>query len=154
MNESVWRRLSSWGLHLPEGHFGTGKSACATRFSRARLVLRCFGLLLFVGPAHAGSHLLGIKVSVTNPSGEERRSEPVVIPISALRKIAPDLRAGSLIVSISHSSDLQQDAVALQATEIPSQVDDLDDDGKADELVFQLDLKPHETCVVTITYGQ
>jgi len=103
--------------------------------------------------AHASPHLLGIKISVTNPSAEERRGEPVVIPISALRKIAPDLRAGSLIVTVTHTSDLQQDAAALQATEIPSQVDDLDDDGKADELAFQLNLQSHETCIVTISYG-
>src|SRR5215831_2167992 len=78
----------------------------------------------------------------------------IAITIPELRKIAPDLRAGSLIVTVTHTADLQQDAAALQATEIPSQVDDLDNDGKADELAFQLDLKPHETCVVTITYGQ
>src|SRR5258708_3471570 len=104
--------------------------------------------------AQAKSHLLGIKIAVTNPSGDERRGEPVVIPIAELRKIAPDLRAGSLIVTVTHASDLQQDAATLQATEIPSQVDDLDDDGKADELAFQLDLQPHETCIVTITYGE
>ena len=104
--------------------------------------------------AQAKSHLLGIKIAVTNPSGDERRGEPIVIPIAELRKIAPDLRAGSLIVTVTHASDLQQDAATLQATEVPSQVDDLDDDGKADELAFQLDLQPHETCIVTITYGE
>jgi len=41
----------------------------------------------------------------------------------------------------------------LEATELPSQVDDFDDDGKADELAFQIDLKPHETRIVTITFG-
>jgi len=115
-------------------------------------ILSC-GLLLTTA-AQAASHLKGIKVAVTNPSAEERWAEPIVISIPELRKIAPDLRAGSLIVTVTHTADLQQDAAALQATEIPSQVDDLDNDEKADELAFQLDLKPHETCVVTITYGQ
>ena len=110
--------------------------------------------LLFSATAHGGPRLLGIKIAVTNPSGEERRAEPIVIPISELRKVAPDLRAGSLIVTVTRTNDLQQDAAALQAAEIPSQVDDLDDDGKADELAFQLDLKPHETCIVTISYGE
>src|SRR5216684_3299739 len=110
--------------------------------------------LLFSATARGGPRLLGIKIAVTNPSGEERRAEPIVIPISELRKVAPDLRAGSLIVTVTRTNDLQQDAAALQAAEIPSQVDDLDDDGKADELAFQLDLKPHETCIVTITYGE
>ena len=110
--------------------------------------------LLFTGAAQAESHLRNIKVAVTNPSGQERNAEPVVIPIADLRKIAPDLRAGALIVTVTHTPDVQQDETTLQATEIPSQVDDLDDDGKADELAFQLDLKPHETCIVTITYGE
>ena len=110
--------------------------------------------LLLCAAAHASPYLLGIKVSVSNPSAEERRAEPVVIPISALRKIAPDLRAGSLIVTVTHTRDLEQDAAAIQATEIPSQVDDLDNDGKAGELAFQLDLQPHETCIVTISYGE
>jgi unsaturated chondroitin disaccharide hydrolase len=114
--------------------------------------LLCLALLLSV-PAHAGPHLQGIKVAVTNPSAEERLAEPVVIPFAALRKIAPDLQAGALVVTVTRTSDLQQDATALEATEIPSQVDDLDDDGHADELAFQLNLKPHETCIVTISYG-
>src|SRR5260370_3289027 len=115
--------------------------------------LLCFGLLLG-STARASSHLLGIKVSVTNASAEERRAEPVVIPISALRKIAPDLRAGSLIVTVTRTQDLQQDAAAIQAMEVTSQVDDLDNDGKADELAVQLDLQPHDTRIVTITYGE
>src|SRR5260370_42703066 len=106
--------------------------------------------LLFSATANAGPRLLGIKIAVTNPSGEERRAEPIVIPISDLRKVAPDLRAGSLIVTVTRTADLQQDAATLQAIEIPSQVDDLDDDGKADELAFQLVLKPHKTSFVTI----
>jgi len=120
---------------------------------RAILTVLLFGLL-FSTAAEAASHVKGIKVAVTNPSGEERRAEPIVISIPELRKIAPDLRAGALIVTVTHTADLQQDAVAIQATEIPSQVDDLDNDGKADELAFQLDLKPHETCIVTISYGE
>src|SRR5215510_12800912 len=116
----------------------------------------CCALLFFLSSitSSATPHLFGIKIAITNPSAEERRGEPVVIPISTLRKIAPDLRAGSLIVSVTRTSDLQQDAAALQATEIPSQVDDLDDDGHADELAFQLNLQPHETCIVTISYGE
>src|SRR5215831_14600555 len=113
-----------------------------------------FCCLLFTTAAQAASHLKGIKVAITNPSAEERRAEPIVISIPELRKVAPDLRAGALIVTVTRTSDLQQDAAAIQASEIPSQVDDLDNDGKADELAFQLDLKPHETCIVTITYGE
>jgi unsaturated chondroitin disaccharide hydrolase len=110
--------------------------------------------LLINSKAHADSHLKGIKVAVTNPSAVDRRAEPIVIPISELRKIAPDLRAGTLIVTVTRTASLEQDAATIQASEIPSQVDDLDNDGQADELAFQLDLKANETCVVTITYGE
>ncbi len=117
-------------------------------------LLTAFLLSLFIcDAAHSTSHLRGIKVAVTNPSDQERWAEPVVVSIPELRKIAPDLRAGSIIVTVTHTADLQQDAAAIEAAEVPSQVDDLDNDGKADELAFQLDLKPHETCIVTITYG-
>src|SRR5215471_1731383 len=110
--------------------------------------------LLATGTVYAAPHLLGIKLSVTNPSAEERRAEPVVIPIAQLRNIAPNLRAGALIVTVTHTQNLEEDAAALQAMEIPSQADDLDDDGHADELAFQLNLQPHETCIVTISYGE
>ena len=116
--------------------------------------LRLTGLCLLLALPAAGSPgLLGIKVAVTNPSDFERRHEPVVIPIAELRKIAPNLRAGSLMVTATQAADPQQDAAAIEATELPSQVDDLDDDGKADELAFQIDLQPHETRMVTITFG-
>ena len=41
----------------------------------------------------------------------------------------------------------------LRASELPSQIDDLDGDHKPDELAFQIDLKPHQTRIVTITWG-
>src|SRR5215475_13178606 len=107
-------RLAGWrysclcqGLVLEET--STGRSAGATRFWGALAINRTKAaecslkivVVLWLGlilgfPAHAGPHLRGIKISVTNPSAEERRAEPIVIPISALRKIAPDLHAGSL----------------------------------------------------------
>src|SRR5258708_12419681 len=112
------------------------------------------GALLFPTTARAAPGLSGIKIAITNPSDRQRHAEPVVIPIAELRRIAPDLHAGSLIVTEPRTGDLQQDAGALQAAEIQSQIDALDDDGKADELAFQLDLRPHETCMVTVTYGK
>src|SRR6266404_4153245 len=116
--------------------------------------LKLAGLCLLLSvSAAANPALLGIKVSVTNPSDQERRREQVVIPIAELRKIAPNLRAGSLIVTATKSANLQQDAAILEAAELPSQVDDLDEDGKADELAFQIDLQPHETRIVTVTFG-
>ncbi|HEX7961708.1 MAG TPA: DUF4861 family protein, partial [Terriglobales bacterium] len=110
-------------------------------------------LLCIPTASSATEHLFGIKIAVTNPTAQERPAEDIVIPIPDLRKIAPDLRAGQLIVTVTDSRTEAEDAAKLQATEVPSQVDDLDDDGKADELAFQLDLKPHQTRVVTVTYG-
>src|SRR5215510_9902114 len=116
----------------------------------------CCALLFFLSSitSSATPHLFGIKIAITNPSAQKRPAEDIVIPIADLRKIAPALRAGQLIVTVTDSTTEDEDATKLQATEVPSQVDDLDDDGKADELAFQLDLKPHETCIVTITYGE
>src|SRR5262249_12510859 len=115
----------------------------------------CCALLFFLSSttSSATSHLLGIKIAVTNPTAQERPAEDIVVPIADLRKVAPDLRAGQLIVTVTDSSTEPEDASKLEATEVPSQVDDLDDDGKADELAFQLDLKPHQARIVTITYG-
>ena len=42
---------------------------------------------------------------------------------------------------------------SLQTAELPSQADDLDGDGKYDELVFQIDLAAGQTRIVTIAYG-
>ena len=115
----------------------------------------CCALLFFLSSttSSATPHLLGIKIAVTNPTAQERPAEDIVIPMADLRKVAPALRAGQLIVTVTDSTTEAEDATKLQATEVASQVDDLDDDGKADELAFQLDLKPHQTRIVTVTYG-
>src|SRR5204862_5103988 len=44
-------------------------------------------------------------------------------------------------------------ARTLQTIELPSQADDLDGDNQIDELAFQIDLKPNQTRIVTIAYG-
>jgi unsaturated chondroitin disaccharide hydrolase len=109
-------------------------------------------LLLLSGMAWARPHLKTIKIAVTN-SESNARTAYVVISFAALRKIAPDLNAGSLMVTATEAATPADDARTLQATEIPSQVDDLDGNGKADELAFELDLEALQTRIVTITYG-
>jgi unsaturated chondroitin disaccharide hydrolase len=117
-------------------------------------ILKMFlAALLVAGSALAEPHLLSVKLAVTNPTDQDRPAEPIVVSLAELRKIAPDLRAGTLIVTASDAATLAEDATALQTTELPSQVDDLDGDNKADELAFQIDLKPHQTRIVSITYG-
>ncbi|HTC94124.1 MAG TPA: DUF4861 family protein [Terriglobales bacterium] len=110
-------------------------------------------VLLLAGTALAEPHLSSIKIAITNPTDLDRPAEDVVVSLPELRKIAPDLKAGTLMVTASDAATASEDAAALQTTELPSQVDDLDGDNKADELAFQIDLKPHQTRIVTITYG-
>ena len=110
--------------------------------------------ILITSSAWAGPQIKNIKVAVSNPSSAARSAADIVIPISEIRKVAPDFKPGAVIVTLSDASTLEQDASVLQAEELPSQVDDLKGDGKADELAFQVDLAPHQTRIVTISYGE
>jgi unsaturated chondroitin disaccharide hydrolase len=98
-------------------------------------------------------HLKSIKVAITNPTEEDRPAENIVLSIAELKKIAPDFYAGSQIVTASDANTVTEDATVLHATELPSQIDDLDGDFVPDELAFQIDLKPHQTRIVTVTWG-
>jgi len=101
---------------------------------------RLWVFLLLVGPVSlAQGPLREIKVAISMPTGRMRMAD-VVVPFSMLRQAAPGINAGSLIVTAGR-------------LELPSQVDDLDGDGKADELVFQIGLLPGRTREVTIAYG-
>ena len=114
---------------------------------------------LWIFPALCATSALGapriknIKLAISNPGSLPRKAADIVISITQIRKVAPDFTPGALIVTASDASTLEQDASALQTEELPSQADDLDGDGKADELVFQVDLTPHQTRIVTISYG-
>jgi unsaturated chondroitin disaccharide hydrolase len=94
-----------------------------------------------------------IKIAVTNPTGVQRTAEDIVLSIAALRKIAPDFAPASAIITTSGAATLEEDSKTLETQELPSQVDDLDGDNKADELAFQIDLTPHQTRIVSICYG-
>jgi unsaturated chondroitin disaccharide hydrolase len=103
--------------------------------------------------AVAGAHIKGIKLAVENPTDAPRPGANVVVRIADLRKIAPDFTPSSVILTTSDAKTLEDDAAMLVTIELPSQVDDLDGDNKGDELAFQIDLKPHQTRVVTISFG-
>ncbi len=120
--------------------------------------MRRFSILLVaifavVGTALAKSHLKGIKIAITNPAGIDQPAAKVIIPIDELSKVAPGMNPGSLIVTATDAATVQEDADTLQAEELPAQVDDLNGDNKADELAFEIALKPHQTRIVTVTYG-
>jgi hypothetical protein len=109
--------------------------------------------ILLAGPACGAQQIKNIKVVVSNPSSTARSAADIVIPIAEIRRGAPDFKPGALIVTVSDASTLEEDAAVLQTEELPSQVDDLDGDGKADELAFQVDLAAHQSRIVTISYG-
>ncbi|HWP52543.1 MAG TPA: DUF4861 family protein [Pyrinomonadaceae bacterium] len=115
------------------------------------LILSC---LLIAGRAFAAPRVKVLKISVTNPSDELRIAENIVVSVAELRRIAPDFKAGDVIVTTSDAATFDEDARTLQTIELPSQADDLDGDNKLDELAFQIDLKPKQTRIVTIAYGE
>ena len=110
--------------------------------------------LLLARPVLGGQEIKNVKLAVTNPSAEARKAADIVIPIAEIKKVAPDFKPGAVIVTATDASTPEQDAAVPQTEELPSQVDDLNGDGKGDELAFQIDLAPHQTRVVTVSYGE
>lgn len=116
--------------------------------------LPLFVLLLACAPAAlAVPRIKVLKLVVSNPTDEARGHENVVLSVAELKRVAPDFRAADCIVTTSDASTLEEDAATLQTTELASQADDLDGDGKYDELAFQIALKPRQSRVVTVAYG-
>lgn len=77
-----------------------------------------------------------IKLKVTNPNKSEIKNAPVVVALDKYNKIAQNERANL--------------AVFVNGKQISSQLDDLNKDGIADELVFLLDLKANQKLSVTL----
>jgi len=123
---------------------------------RRRAICTIFILTCLVTPAawvSATPRIKVLKLSVTNPTDQNRLAEDVVVNVEDLKRIAPDFKASDAIVTTSEAATVDEDARTLQTIELPSQADDLDGDNKIDELAFQIDLKPRQTRVVTIAYG-
>lgn len=78
-----------------------------------------------------------VKLTVKNPNAVAEENAPVVVKLDNYNKIPAAKRA-----------DL---AVLVDGKQISSQLDDLNDDGVADELVFLLDFKANESRKVTIS---
>ena len=103
--------------------------------------------------AQGAPQIKNIKVAISNPGDHARKATDIVLSIAEIRKVAPDFTPGAMIVAASDASTVEQDASSTQTEELPAQVDDLDGDGKADELAFQIDLAPRQTRIVTVSYG-
>ena len=78
-------------------------------------------------------------VTVANTLGIERRDMPVVIDIED--ELSDDIQVATALVTCN-------------GTEIPCQLDDFDQDGEYDELIFLADLKGKEKKVYSITISE
>jgi hypothetical protein len=112
-----------------------------------KLVFLLFTLAIAV-PCWSAEKIKSVTITVENPVNTARPAADVIVPIEDLRKIAPDFMPGSLRVTCASADGTEG------TQELPSQVDDLDGDNKADELAFQIDLAPRQTRTVTIQYGE
>ncbi|MGA8034626.1 MAG: DUF4861 family protein [Candidatus Acidiferrales bacterium] len=112
-------------------------------------------LLIFSATAaSAQGWIKCLKISVENPTAEMRPASDIVIPIADLKKIAPDFTPGAVIVTATDATTVEEDAAVMATQELASQVDALENESHADELAFQIDLKPHQRRIVTISYGE
>jgi unsaturated chondroitin disaccharide hydrolase len=109
---------------------------------------------VFAASAQADEPIKNIKIVVSNPSETARAAANVVIPIAEIRKVAADFKPGAVIVTVTDARTVDEDASTLQTEELPSQADDLDGDGKADELTFQVNLASRQSRIVTISFGE
>jgi unsaturated chondroitin disaccharide hydrolase len=105
-------------------------------------------------PVWGHANIKNVKVAVSNPGDAPWIAADVVVPISDIKKIAPDFTPGAMVITATSAATMKEDSAILETEELPSQIDDLDGDGKGDELAFQIDLRPRQTRIVTISYGE
>jgi len=90
-----------------------------------------------------------LRVAVNNPA-DDARVEDVVLNIAEIQRSVPGFTGPfNTVTAIDEAESPRSRSVHLAW-----QADDLDGDGKADELAFQLPLKPKQTRVVAITYDE
>src|SRR5690349_3730156 len=82
----------------------------------------------------AAPRIKQIKLSVTNRADTVREAEPIILSIADIKRIAPDFNPGLIVVTVTDATTIEEDAAVLHAEEVPSQIDDLDGDRKADEI--------------------
>jgi unsaturated chondroitin disaccharide hydrolase len=124
-----------------------------TRPCRLVAVTAAIASMFAAATAVAEPRIRTLKLRVTNPSSEARPAENIVVSVADLKRVAPDFKPFPIVVTHTKAATIEEDAAVLQATEVPSQVDDLNGDNAADEIAFQIDLGANETRVVTIAYG-
>src|SRR5581483_6294443 len=74
-------------------------------------------LLALSVAAPAAPRVKVIKLAVTNPTNQPRPQEDIVVSVAALKRIAPDFKAGTVIVTASNAATLDEDARTLETQE-------------------------------------
>lgn len=120
---------------------------------RSTLGIAAIAFAIAAPAASAAPKIKNIKIAVTNPGSAAREAEPIVLSLADLKKLAPDLQPTTIVVTVTDAKTIDEDAAIIQAEEVPSQIDDLDGNGTADELAFQVKLAPGQTRLVTIAFG-
>jgi uncharacterized protein DUF4861 len=85
-----------------------------------------------------------LPLTIENPSKVTRTDELITLPVAEIKKIAPGFDAASCIVLDSNDG---------AASQLPSQIDDLDGDGIVDEVCFVLGLGPSQKRQIKLVYG-
>lgn len=105
----------------------------------ASLLLAAIGALF--APRHARAEAT-VSIQLANPLAAPRAAETIAINLTELRRLAPALEPGKTLVKDDRGK------VVL------SQLVDVDGDETPDELVFQVDLAPRQTRVLTAEAGE
>ena len=132
---------------LVEADGRSGVLSLEMKLARCALILALAAAALDAAP-----RIQRIQLSITNPA-PMARTDNVVLTVAQLKRIDPAFNAANAIVVATNAANFADDARVMQTAELPSQADDLDGDGKLDELVFQIDLAAAQTRIVTIAYG-
>ncbi|MBD3182504.1 DUF4861 domain-containing protein [Candidatus Poribacteria bacterium] len=111
---------------------------------------RILAFLLFIILIIPACSLLGgrrnkvpaIEMLVTNTLPIKRTDEFVVLEVSKLREFAPDFTPDAFVIVEKGSNQ-----------EVPNQIDDMDNDGVADQLAMILNMEPGERKTIEIRYA-
>ena len=120
-----------------------------SRFSRwikPVCLVSLVGLLGLATAARADSEIKQIKLL-------SRAGDPDVVSVAALQKIAPDFDGKTFILTTSDAVTPEEDAKTTQSRPVPFQVDDLDGDGKPDEIAYTVEPNTRIRRVLTLSYG-
>jgi hypothetical protein len=109
------------------------------------------------GGAALGAGLKSVTITTTNPRDSAVAYAPSAVSVEEIRKIAPDFDLAHFVITGSDASlntfPLAKPTGATAVMAIASQADDLDGDGKADEIAFVLPYAAHEKHTLKLSWG-